>query len=103
MIFTDNDGLAARLAHELRAELVILMTDVDGVFTGPPNEDSSKLIDAWCPEVHEKQARSYMAVGTVTVLVLSASIWRGHVHCVCISCDVLSHSRNSRAVCACAS
>ena len=47
-VFTDNDGLAARLAHELKAELVVLMTDVDGVFTGPPKEKGSVKIDAWC-------------------------------------------------------
>jgi glutamate 5-kinase len=52
-VFTDNDGLAARLAHELKAELVVLMTDVDGVFTGPPLKPDSKKIDVWCPEIYE--------------------------------------------------
>jgi delta-1-pyrroline-5-carboxylate synthetase len=52
-VFTDNDGLAARLAHELKAELVVLMTDVDGVFTGPPTHKDSRLVDVWCPEIHE--------------------------------------------------
>jgi delta-1-pyrroline-5-carboxylate synthetase len=56
-VFTDNDGLAARLAHELNVELVVLMTDVDGVFTGPPNNPESKLIDVWCPPVHEQMIK----------------------------------------------
>ena len=56
-VFTDNDGLAARLAHELKAELVVLMTDVDGVFTGPPTNPDSKKIDVWCPEIHEEMIR----------------------------------------------
>lgn len=51
--FTDNDGLASRLAEELRAELLILMTDVDGVYTGPPTDPTSKFIHTWSPEVHE--------------------------------------------------
>lgn len=50
--FTDNDGLAAKLALQLRADLVVLMTDVDGVFTGPPKNPDSKLIDVWCPKMH---------------------------------------------------
>ena len=56
-VFTDNDGLAARLAHELKAELVVLMTDVDGVFTGPPTDPASKKIDVWCPDIHEEMIR----------------------------------------------
>lgn len=51
--FTDNDGLAAKLALQLHADLVVLMTDVDGVYTGPPADPDSKLIDVWCPSVHE--------------------------------------------------
>lgn len=54
LVFTDNDGLAAKLALQLRADLVVLMTDVDGVFTGPPKAPDSKLIDVWCPKVHDE-------------------------------------------------
>jgi glutamate 5-kinase len=52
-VFTDNDGLAAKLAHQLQAHLVVLMTDVDGVYTGPPTHPDSKLIDVWCPKLHD--------------------------------------------------
>ena len=40
--FWDNDSLAALLGVELRADLVMLMTDVNGLFTGPPKEPSSE-------------------------------------------------------------
>ncbi len=40
--FRDNDGLAALLAVELNADLLILLTDVDGLFTGPPADPASK-------------------------------------------------------------
>lgn len=40
--FRDNDGLASLLAVELKADLLILLTDVDGLFTGPPTHPSSK-------------------------------------------------------------
>eukprot|EP00892_Ulva_mutabilis_P000401 jgi/Ulvmu1/10361/UM061_0044.1 len=52
-VFTDNDGLAAKLALQLKADLVVLMTDVDGVYTGPPDHPDSKLIDVWCPSIHD--------------------------------------------------
>ena len=39
--FRDNDGLAALLAVELHADLLCLLTDVDGLYTGPPGAESS--------------------------------------------------------------
>lgn len=35
----------------------MLMTDVDGVYTGPPSRADSKLIDVWCPDVHEEMVK----------------------------------------------
>jgi glutamate 5-kinase len=37
--FGDNDGLAARVAVAIDADLLILLTDVDGLFTANPRED----------------------------------------------------------------
>lgn len=37
--FGDNDGLSARVARALDADLLVLLTDVDGVFTANPGED----------------------------------------------------------------
>ena len=54
MNFWDNDSLAALLAQELDAELVVLLSNVDGVYTGPPDDPKSELIHTWCPEIHEK-------------------------------------------------
>merc|ERR1719300_394895 len=34
----DNDSFAAALSVELDVELLILMSNVDGIFTGPPEE-----------------------------------------------------------------
>ncbi len=39
--FGDNDGLSARVAVSLDADLLILLTDVDGVFTANPIDDPS--------------------------------------------------------------
>ena len=37
----DNDNLAALVAHLIDADLLVLLTDVDGLFTGDPRRDAS--------------------------------------------------------------
>lgn len=39
--FGDNDGLSARVAVSLDADLLVLLTDVDGVYTANPRQDPS--------------------------------------------------------------
>ncbi|KAI5054422.1 hypothetical protein GOP47_0030684, partial [Adiantum capillus-veneris] len=51
-IFWDNDSLAGLLAVELKADLLILMSDVEGLYSGPPNEPSSKLIHTYMRDKH---------------------------------------------------
>ena len=43
--FGDNDRLAALVAHLVRAEALILLSDVDGLYTGKPGRDGSVLLD----------------------------------------------------------
>jgi glutamate 5-kinase len=38
-VFTDNDILAALVALRIRAKLLLILTDVDGLFQGNPKED----------------------------------------------------------------
>lgn len=42
--FGDNDRLAALVSHIARADAMILLTDVDGLFDGPPKREGSKRI-----------------------------------------------------------
>ncbi|CAN0837640.1 Delta-1-pyrroline-5-carboxylate synthase [Linum grandiflorum] len=51
-IFWDNDSLAALLALELKADLLVLLSDVDGLYSGPPSDPNSKLIRTYIKEVH---------------------------------------------------
>ena len=44
-MFTDNDELASLIAKLMNANKLIILTDIDGVYTGNPEDDSSELIE----------------------------------------------------------
>ncbi|GMP23147.1 hypothetical protein CsSME_00000854 [Camellia sinensis var. sinensis] len=52
-IFWDNDSLAALLALELKADLLVLLSDVEGLYSGPPSDPNSKLIHTYVKERYE--------------------------------------------------
>ncbi|KAI5407471.1 Delta-1-pyrroline-5-carboxylate synthase, variant 2 [Lathyrus oleraceus] len=54
-IFWDNDSLSALLALELKADLLILLSDVDGLYNGPPSDPQSKLIHTYIKEKHQNE------------------------------------------------
>lgn len=43
--FGDNDRLAALVAQAIEADLLVLLTDVDGLYDRPPSQPSARLID----------------------------------------------------------
>jgi len=47
--FGDNDRLAALVAHLVRADALVLLTDVDGLYDGPPSRPGTRRI----AEVHD--------------------------------------------------
>uniref|UniRef100_A0A2P2MB82 Delta-1-pyrroline-5-carboxylate synthase n=1 Tax=Rhizophora mucronata TaxID=61149 RepID=A0A2P2MB82_RHIMU len=51
-IFWDNDSLAALLALELKADLLVLLSDVEGLYSGPPSDPRSKLIHTYIKDIH---------------------------------------------------
>lgn len=42
--FGDNDRLAALTANLVSAQVLVLLTDVDGLYTAPPSEPGSRLV-----------------------------------------------------------
>lgn len=49
--FGDNDRLAALVAHLVGAQALVLLTDTDALYDGPPSEPGSRRI----PYVHDEQ------------------------------------------------
>ncbi|XP_022241013.1 delta-1-pyrroline-5-carboxylate synthase-like isoform X2 [Limulus polyphemus] len=45
----DNDSLAAHVAVECGADVLIMMSSVDGIFNLPPEEDDARLLHTYCP------------------------------------------------------
>ena len=43
-MFSDNDELASLVAELINADMLILLTDTDGLYTGHPDHDDSKII-----------------------------------------------------------
>ncbi|GJP34554.1 hypothetical protein CLOM_g18988 [Closterium sp. NIES-68] len=53
-IFWDNDSLAALLSLELEADALILLSDIDGLYTGPPTDPDSVLINTYVKNSHDE-------------------------------------------------
>jgi len=46
----DNDNLSAQIATAMGADLLILMSDVDGLYSGHPSDPGSRLLRSYYPE-----------------------------------------------------
>ena len=44
LMFTDNDELSGLIAIMLQADMLILLSNIDGIYTGNPNDPRSTLI-----------------------------------------------------------
>ena len=59
--FCDNDRIAALVSHLIGADLLVLVTDVDGLYDAPPNQIGAKIIS----EVRDINALSGAEIGGV--------------------------------------
>ncbi len=57
--FGDNDRLAALVAHLVHADLLVLLSDVDGLYTGRPTAPGSRLLT----DVHGEDVLGTVDVG----------------------------------------
>lgn len=73
----DNDSLAARLAVEMKADLLIALSDVEGLYDSPPGTDDAKLIDIFYPGDQQSiryGSKSKVGIGGMEAKVKSA-LW----------------------------
>ena len=49
LMFTDNDELSGLIAQMLNAETLILLSNIDGIYTGNPSNPDSKVIRSVAP------------------------------------------------------
>ncbi|KAE8728868.1 Delta-1-pyrroline-5-carboxylate synthase [Hibiscus syriacus] len=75
-IFWDNDSLAGLLALELKADLLVMLSDVEGLYSGPPSDPNSKLIHTYIKEKHQREItfgdKSRLGRGGMTAKVNAA-------------------------------
>uniref|UniRef100_A0A7N8XB78 Delta-1-pyrroline-5-carboxylate synthase n=1 Tax=Mastacembelus armatus TaxID=205130 RepID=A0A7N8XB78_9TELE len=73
----DNDSLAARLAVEIKADLLIVLSDVEGLYNSPPGTDDAKLIDNFYPGDQQSityGTKSRVGIGGMEAKV-KAALW----------------------------
>jgi len=68
ILFGDNDNLSATVVNLVAADLLIILTDVDGLYTEPPTPGTPKpplfdVIDAVTPEIRRAAQGSSNAFG----------------------------------------
>ncbi|KAF5476139.1 hypothetical protein F2P56_007875 [Juglans regia] len=75
-IFWDNDGLASLLASELNADLLVLLSDVEGLYSCPPSDPKSKIIHTYIKKKHQGEItfgdKSRLGRGGMTAKVEAA-------------------------------
>ena len=49
LMFTDNDELSGLIAQMMKADSLILLSNIDGIYTGHPDDSSSELIQTVAP------------------------------------------------------
>ena len=73
--FGDNDRLAARVAQMISADMLVLLSDIDGLYTADPRNDPARATSRWCarsaPEIEAMAGAAppgYSSGGMVTKL-----------------------------------
>jgi glutamate 5-kinase len=89
--YGDNDRLAARVAQMISADCLILLSDVDGLYTADPTRDPNAQfipeVRAITPEIERMAGGSSSAVGTggMTTKVVAAKIAIGAGCHMCVA------------------
>ena len=74
LMFTDNDELSGWMAEMMSCDMLIILSNIDGVYDGDPSSPSSTLISAISPE--KDDVEGYIQTST-------SSFGRGGMHTKC--------------------
>lgn len=79
IILEDNDSLAAILAIELESDLMIMLSNVNGIYSGPPDKKESKFLQTFTPQQNtdnriEFGSKSNVGLGGMQ-LKIKSSLW----------------------------
>jgi glutamate 5-kinase len=78
--YGDNDRLSARVATMIEADCLVLLSDIDGLYTAPPARDANArhlpVVQAITPEIEEMAggAASHLSRGGMTTKIEAARI-----------------------------
>ena len=76
--YGDNDRLAARVAQMVGADLLVLLSDVDGLYTADPRRDPAALhipeVDALTPEIEAMAGGANVGTGGMATKLAAARI-----------------------------
>lgn len=75
--FGDNDTLSALVAKYMQADLLVILSDVEGLFSGDPNDPNSKLITCVArvtPEIERLVQDSHGGFGGMATKLKAAKI-----------------------------
>ncbi len=65
--YGDNDRLAARVASMMSADVLVLLSDIDGLYSAPPNQEGAKFIPevtAITPEIEAMAGKPISGLGS---------------------------------------
>jgi glutamate 5-kinase len=75
--FGDNDTLSALVAKYMQADLLVLLSDIDGLYTGDPKRSGSRLIscvETVTPEIEKLAADKHGGFGGMATKLKAAKI-----------------------------
>ena len=76
--YGDNDRLAARVAQMVGADLLVLLSDVDGLYTADPRRDPAAThiphVDALTPEIEAMAGGAHVGTGGMATKLAAARI-----------------------------
>jgi glutamate 5-kinase len=95
--YGDNDRLAARVAQMASADCLVLLSDVDGLYTADPNLDANaqfiEQVAHITPQIEAMAGRSASGVGSGGMATKIAAA-RIAVHAGCHMCIASGHERH---------